>query len=72
MDILIDGLPATADDLAHMALANYGAYTSFRVEDGGVRGLDLHLSRLDRQAVALFGESPPQDRFRTLMQQVRL
>lgn len=37
-DLYIDGQPATTDDLAHMALANYGAYTSFRVEGGGVRG----------------------------------
>lgn len=57
MDILIDGGPASADDLAHQAMVNYGAYTSFRVEDGGVRGLDLHLARLEASAVELFGES---------------
>lgn len=67
MDILIDGLPATRDDLAHMALANYGAYTSFRVEDGGVRGLDLHLQRLARQAIELFGKAPADGLFRDLM-----
>lgn len=32
MSILIDGLPAAPDDLAHQALVNYGAYTSFRVD----------------------------------------
>lgn len=68
-DLFIDGQPATTDDLAHMALANYGAYTSFRVEDGGVRGLDHHLARLARQAEALFGEAPAEARFRALMQQ---
>jgi hypothetical protein len=57
-DILIDGLPATPEDLAHRALVNYGPYTSFRVEHGAVRGLDLHLARLDQAAVELFGESP--------------
>ena len=46
MTLFIDGTPATQADLAHQALVNYGAYTSFRVEDGGVRGLDRHLTRL--------------------------
>ncbi|MBJ7484236.1 aminotransferase class IV [Brevundimonas sp.] len=54
--ILIDGLPPTEADLTYLALVNYGAYTSFRVEDGGVRGLGHHLGRLDAYAVALFGE----------------
>ncbi|NBB65776.1 class IV aminotransferase [Pseudomonas sp. ODNR1LW] len=66
MSILIDGLPAAPDDLAHQALVNYGAYTSFRVEHGGVRGLDLHLARLDQAAVELFGESPGETEFRRL------
>jgi len=65
--ILIDGQPATADDLAHQALVNYGAYTSFRVENGAVRGLDLHLARLDQAAVELFGESPGEAELRRLM-----
>ncbi|WEK39889.1 MAG: aminotransferase class IV [Candidatus Brevundimonas colombiensis] len=65
--ILIDGQPATADDLAHQALVNYGAYTSFRVENGAVRGLDLHLARLEQAAVELFGESPGEVELRRLM-----
>ena len=65
--ILINGLPATPDDLAHQALVNYGAYTSFRVEDGAARGLDLHLARLEQAAVELFGESPGEAEFRRLM-----
>lgn len=55
--LLIDGLPPTEADLTYLALVNYGAYTSFRVECGGVRGLDLHLDRVDDYAVALFGEA---------------
>nr|WP_314529016.1 aminotransferase class IV [uncultured Brevundimonas sp.] len=65
--ILIDGQPATADDLVHQALVNYGAYTSFRVENGAVRGLDLHLARLEQAAVELFGESPGEAELRRLM-----
>lgn len=66
-DILIDGVPATLADLAHVALVNYGAYTSFRVEDGGVGGLDLHLRRLEVEALELFGEAVGEARLRELM-----
>ena len=66
-DILIEGVPATAADLAHVALVNYGAYTSFRVEGGGVRGLDLHLERLEAEARELFGEAVGEARLRELM-----
>ncbi len=66
-DILIDGAPAKADDLAHVALVNYGAYTSFRTEGGGVRGLDLHLARLEASARELFGEAVGEARLRQLM-----
>lgn len=51
----IDGRPASAADLGHFALSNYGAFTSMQVEDSGVRGLDLHLARLEAEAVELFG-----------------
>lgn len=66
-DILIDGVPAAPADLAHVALVNYGAYTSFRVEGGGVRGLDLHLQRLEASALELFGEAAGEARLRALM-----
>ena len=66
-DFLIDGLPPTDDDLRYVALVNYGAYTSFRIEDGGVRGLDLHLARLEASAVELFGEPLSGDSLRGLI-----
>lgn len=65
--ILVEGAPATEAELACLALVNYGAYTSFRVEEGGVRGLDLHLARLEASAIDLFGESPGEARLRELM-----
>jgi branched-subunit amino acid aminotransferase/4-amino-4-deoxychorismate lyase len=68
--LLIDGAPATPGDLTHVALVNYGAYTSFRVEQGGVRGLDLHLARLEAEAVELFGEPVGEMRLRELMRSV--
>lgn len=66
-DFLIDGLPPTDADLRYLAIVNYGAYTSFRVEEGGVRGLDLHLARLEASALELFGEAVAEDRLRDLM-----
>ena len=65
--LLIDGVAATVEDLGRQALVNYGAYSSFRVEQGGVRGLDLHLARLDGAAEALFGEPVGPERLRHLM-----
>ena len=66
-EILIDGLPPSTDDLTHHALVNYGALTSFRVEAGAARGLDLHLARLRRSAEELFGAAPDEDELRRLM-----
>lgn len=65
--MFIDGEPASAAALAHQAVVNYGAYTSFRVEDGAARGLDLHLERLGSASVELFGEATPEDRLRELI-----
>lgn len=67
VELSVDGAPASPDDLAHVALVNYGAYTSFAVEQGGVRGLDLHLSRLEAEAIELFGEPVGETRLRELM-----
>lgn len=66
-ELWIDGRPAGLEDLGHQALFNYGALTSFRVEGGGVRGLDLHLERLNRSAIELFGEAVAEDRLRDQM-----
>lgn len=68
VELSVDGVPASSDDLAHVAVVNYGAYTSFRVEQGGVRGLDLHLARLEAEAVELFGEAVGEALLRHLMQ----
>ncbi|CAN5262851.1 aminotransferase class IV family protein [soil metagenome] len=65
--ILIDGALATTDDLTYLALVNYGAYTSFRVDHGAVRGLDVHLARLNASALELFCVTPGEDRLRDLM-----
>ncbi|HZV84176.1 MAG TPA: aminotransferase class IV [Brevundimonas sp.] len=67
LELSVDGRPATVADLTSVALVNYGAYTSFAVEEGGVRGLDLHLERLETSATELFGEPVGQAQLRDLM-----
>ncbi|WP_415289482.1 aminotransferase class IV [Brevundimonas sp. S1H14] len=66
-ELWIDGRPAGLEDLGHQALINYGALTSFVVEQGGVRGLDRHLDRLNRSALELFGEAVAEQRLREQM-----
>jgi 4-amino-4-deoxychorismate lyase len=43
------------DDLETLAFVNYGHFTALPVFPEGVRGLGLHLERLDRDAKVLFG-----------------
>lgn len=65
--LLIDDRPATVETLATALLSNYGAFTSMQVDAGGVRGLDLHLERLEREALDLFGVAVPEARLRDRM-----
>lgn len=51
----LNGSPACADDLRHLALVNYGHFTTMQVRARAVRGLDLHLARLEEGTRALFG-----------------
>jgi branched-subunit amino acid aminotransferase/4-amino-4-deoxychorismate lyase len=53
----LNGRPAGVDDLRTLALVNYGHFTSMQVRDGAVRGLDLHLQRLQRATHDLFGST---------------
>jgi branched-subunit amino acid aminotransferase/4-amino-4-deoxychorismate lyase len=50
----VDGQPATAEQLQHPVLVNYGHYTAMQVRDGRTRGLALHLDRLQAATRELF------------------
>lgn len=50
----LNGRDPDADDVAALALANYGHFTTMRVERGAVRGLARHLDRLARDCRTLF------------------
>ena len=69
MKILLNGEPASADDLRHLVQTNYGHFTAFRVEDGKVRGLDLHLDRLQHATRELFGSELDRERVRGYLRQ---
>ncbi|HEY2394786.1 MAG TPA: aminotransferase class IV family protein [Rudaea sp.] len=60
----MNGAPASADDLRHLVQTNYGHFSSMRVENGGVRGLDLHLARIESATRELFGAALDRDRVR--------
>jgi len=68
VELFIDDKPASVADLAHQALSPYGAFTSFCVEDGSVRGLHLHLERLETSAIELFGQGFDQAELRQSLQ----
>jgi branched-subunit amino acid aminotransferase/4-amino-4-deoxychorismate lyase len=63
----LDGQPVSADDVAALALYNYGHFTSFLVEDGRVRGLTLHLARLVNDCRTLFDADLDPTRIRSLV-----
>ncbi|MFD9539484.1 aminotransferase class IV family protein [Streptomyces sp. NPDC060022] len=52
----INGHQATEEDLRIPALAGYGHFTAMQVRDGKVRGLALHLDRLDSASRELFDQ----------------
>jgi len=51
----IDGRPPSPEALQRFALDNLGHFTAMQVRDGRVRGLALHLDRLDHGSRQLFG-----------------
>ena len=65
LTLLVNGEIAGHDDLLHLALVNYGAFTSMQAEqaDGvwSVRGLDLHMARLRDAGLELFGQAPDEN-----------
>jgi branched-subunit amino acid aminotransferase/4-amino-4-deoxychorismate lyase len=60
----LNGLPPSLDQVKALALTNYGHFTSMLVEDGCVRGLSLHMSRLARDCRKLFDCELDTDRVR--------
>ncbi|MGQ4511108.1 aminotransferase class IV [Streptomyces sp. DW26H14] len=53
--IEINGLDASAEEIHRVATRNHGHFTSMQVRGGAVRGLELHLRRLETASRELFG-----------------
>ncbi|WP_392670342.1 aminotransferase class IV family protein [Streptomyces sp. LN785] len=62
-----NGHAATEADLRIPAFAGYGHFTAMQVRGGRVRGLDLHLARLDSANQELFGHGLDGERLRELV-----
>jgi len=65
----LNGAPASVEDLRSVATVNYGHFTSMQVRGGAVRGLALHLQRLQSATLALFGSALDLDATRAWMRQ---
>ena len=66
----LNGRPVGVEQLQTLALTNFGHFTSFRVDDGHVRGLALHLGRLERDCQAVFGVPLDADRVRCFIRRL--
>lgn len=64
----LNGIPATAADLAPLAFAGYAHFTAMQMRGHAVRGLDLHLRRLAHASDTLFGHHLPDDQITQLLQ----
>jgi branched-subunit amino acid aminotransferase/4-amino-4-deoxychorismate lyase len=63
----MNGAPASVEDLRHLVQTNYGHFSAMRVENGGVRGLDLHLARIEAATLELFGSAIDRERVRSCL-----
>jgi 4-amino-4-deoxychorismate lyase len=55
LNVELNGRPPETAELHRIATSNYGHFTSMQVRDGRVRGMALHLARLDDANEAFFG-----------------
>ncbi|WP_194892068.1 aminotransferase class IV [Catenulispora pinisilvae] len=66
----LNGSPIDGEDLKSLALVNYAHFTSMRIEAGcRVRGWDLHMQRLARDCMTVFGTQLDTENVRTLVAQ---
>ncbi|KOX30837.1 MULTISPECIES: aminotransferase class IV [unclassified Streptomyces] len=62
-----DGVPVADPGLLGALMSGYGHFTAMQVRDGRVKGLGLHLERLDRSTRELFGRGLGGGRVRELV-----
>jgi branched-subunit amino acid aminotransferase/4-amino-4-deoxychorismate lyase len=67
--MLVDGRAASAEQLHRLALESYGHFTAMQVRGHRVRGLALHLARLDAASREMFGSQADGDLIRGFIRQ---
>jgi branched-subunit amino acid aminotransferase/4-amino-4-deoxychorismate lyase len=65
--VQLNDAPLQLDDPGLLSATTYGHFTSMQVRAGRVRGLDLHLDRLDSSSRELFGHGVSRDRIRSYL-----
>ncbi|TXS48057.1 aminotransferase [Streptomyces sp. uw30] len=65
----LNGRPVSPDELLPLALVNVGHFTTMRVDDGGIRGLPLHMERLTKDCKAVWGADLDTDRVRDFVRE---
>src|SRR5690606_29986522 len=65
----LNGRLASAEELRHPVLTNFGHFSSMKVRDGCVQGLHLHLERLAQATLELFGTALDLQQVRGWMRQ---
>ncbi|MBD2067636.1 aminotransferase class IV family protein [Leptolyngbya sp. FACHB-671] len=60
----IDGHPATLSELSPLAFAGFAHFTAMQVRGCKIKGLDLHLDRLRKASLELFGRAPSDEKLR--------
>lgn len=63
----LNGIAADAADLSPLAFGGYATFTGMQMRDHAIRGLALHLERLEEGAVELFGISPGAPKLRNAL-----
>ncbi len=67
--MLVDGRAPSASQLHRLALESYGHFTAMQVRGHRVRGLTLHLARLDAASREMFGSPADRDLVRGYIRQ---
>lgn len=57
--VWLNGQPATAEALAPLAFSGFAHFTALQIRGRGVKGFDLHLTRLRNASLRLFGHAIP-------------
>jgi branched-subunit amino acid aminotransferase/4-amino-4-deoxychorismate lyase len=67
---LINGQIAITSDLNPLAFAGFAHFTAIQVRNRKIKGLDLHLDRLHKASLELFGNAPAEEQIQSYIKTV--